>query len=132
MEYKPTGYNCVTPYFVVAGAQKLIDLLSRIFEVQLKRRFEGPDGRIVHAEIQVEDTILMIADANEQYPPVPMVLHVYVANVQETFEKAVRAGVQVVHPPRVNEGDPDRRGTFTDFSGNMWSVSTQLTNTSAP
>lgn len=130
MEYKPTGYNSVSPYFIVAGAQKLIDLLSEIFEVQLKRRFEGPDGKIVHAEIRVEDSILMLADANEKYPPVPMVLHVYVENVDLTFEKAISKGCEVVHPPRAQEGDPDRRGTFTDFAGNMWSVSTQTTNTS--
>lgn len=128
MEYKPTGYNSVSPYFIVAGAQQLIDLLTQIFNVQLKRRYEGPNGTIVHAEIQVEDTILMIADANEKYPPVPMVLHVYVEEVDETFEKAVSAGCQVVHPPKNNEGDPDRRGTFTDFAGNMWSVATQVSN----
>lgn len=129
MDYKPAGYNSVSPYFIVAGAQKLIDLLDQIFEIHLKRRYEGPGGTILHAEIQVEDSILMIADANEKYPPVPLVLHVYVADVDETFEKALNAGCQVIHAPKVNEGDPDRRGTFTDFAGNMWSVSTQVANT---
>lgn len=128
MDYKPAEYNSVSPYFIVAGAQKLIDLLTRIFDVHLKRRYEGPNGTIVHAEIQVEDSILMIADANEKYPPVPLVLHVYVHDVDKTFERAVDAGCNVIHPPRVNEGDPDRRGTFKDFAGNMWSVSTQVAN----
>lgn len=127
-DFKPTGYNCVSPYFITAEAQRFIDQLKQIFDLKELRRYQRDDGSIIHAEIQIDDSVLMLADATENYPAVSMVMHVYVPNVDETFEKAVEAGCEIIHPPKVSEGDPDRRASFRDFGGNLWSVSTQLDN----
>jgi len=124
--FKPSGYNSVSPYFIVNGAQKFIDLMKTIFDATEIRRYDLPDGKIMHAEIQLDDSILMLGDASDRFPPVPIVMHVYVPNVDETFNKAVQAGCEIVEPPKEQEGDPDRRATFKDFAGNMWSVGTQL------
>jgi PhnB protein len=123
--FKPQGYNSASPYFIVKGAQKFIDLMVAIFNAKELRRYDMPDGTIMHVEIQIEDTVLMIGDASEKYPAVPMVMHVYVPHVDETFNKAIQAGCEVIEPPTEREGDPDRRATFKDFAGNMWSVGTQ-------
>ncbi len=125
-QFKPTGYNSVSPYFIVNGAQKLIDLLKTIFDAKELRRYSNPDGTIMHAEIQVDDSVIMLGDSSEKFPPVQLVMHVYVPNVDETFEKAVQAGCEIVERPKESESDPDRRATFKDFGGNMWSVGTQL------
>ena len=125
-QFKPAGYNSASPYFIVDGAQRLIDLLKVIFNARELRRYDRPDGRIMHAEIQVDDSVLMLADSTEQFPPVSLVMHVYVPDVDETFEKAVKAGCEIVEYPKNGENDPDRRATFKDFGGNMWSVGTQL------
>lgn len=124
--FKPAEYNSVSPYFIVDGAQQLIELLQDVFNARELRRFSRPDGKIMHAEIQVDDSIIMLADSSDQYPAITLVMHVYVPNADETFEKAINAGCSIVEKPKNNEGDPDRRGTFKDFAGNMWSVGTQL------
>jgi PhnB protein len=123
--FKPSGYNSVSPYFIVKGAQRFIDLLKRIFEAKELRRFENPDGSIMHAEIQIDDSVIMLADSSEKYPPVTVVMHVYVDDVDGVMDKAKEAGCQILEKPKTQEGDPDRRGTFVDFAGNMWSIGTQ-------
>jgi PhnB protein len=54
------------------------------------------------------------------------VIHVYVPDVDQTFQKAVDAGCEIVEMPKKKEEDPDKRATFKDFAGNLWSVGTQL------
>ena len=124
--FKPTDYNSVSPYFVVNGAQKLIDLLKIIFNATELRRYDMPDGTIMHAGIKIDDSVIMLGDSSEKYPPVPIVIHVYVPDVDNTFEKAMGAGCEMIERPKQQENDPDRRATFKDFAGNMWSVGTQL------
>lgn len=124
--FKPVGYNSVSPYFIVDGAQKFIDLLSVIFDAKVLRRFDRPDGTIMHAEVQIDDSVIMLGDASDKFPPVQLVMHVYVPDVDAIFDKAVNAGCEVVGHPKQAEGDPDSRATFKDFAGNMWSVGTQL------
>ena len=125
-EFKPANYNSASPYFIVNGAQKLIDLMKKIFNAKELRRYDMPDGTIMHAEIQIDDSVIMLGDSSDKFPPIPMVMHVYVANVDETFEIAIKAGCEIVEQPNQREGDPDRRATFKAFAGNMWSVGTQL------
>jgi uncharacterized glyoxalase superfamily protein PhnB len=125
-DFKPENYNSVSPYFIVNGAQKFIDLLTEIFDAKVLRRYDMPDGTIMHAEILIDDSVIMLGDSSDKFPPVRFVMHVYVPDVDEIFDKAVQAGCEVVEPPKEREGDPDRRATFKDFAGNMWSVGTQL------
>jgi len=124
--YKPSGYNAVSPYLVVNGAQRMIDLLKRIFDVKELRRYENDNGKIVHAEVMLDDSVIMMADSTEAWPPNQSLIHVYVRDVDALYKKAIEAGCQSIHEPREQEGDPDRRCTFRDFSGNSWSVSTQV------
>jgi PhnB protein len=124
--YKPTGYNSVSPYFIVQGAQRLIDLLKHIFEVEELRRYPAPDGTIMHAEIKIDDSVIMLGESSEAFPPIPLVIHVYVKDVDHTFQRAIDAGCESIEKPKQRDGDPDRRGTFKDFGGNLWSVGTQL------
>lgn len=125
-EFKPAGYNSASPYFIIYEAQRFVNLLKEIFDADVKRRYDMPDGTIMHAEVQIEDSIIMLGEASEKFPPVPLVMHVYVENVDEVYHKAIHAGCEVVEPPKEREGDTDRRATFKDFGGNLWSVGTQL------
>jgi PhnB protein len=125
-DFKPVNYNSVSPYFIVDGAQKFIDLMTDIFDAKELRRYNMPDGTIMHAEIQIDDSVIMLGDFSEKFPPVQIVMHVYVPNVDEIFDKAVKAGCEIIEEPKEREGDPDRRATFKDFAGNVWSIGTQL------
>lgn len=125
-EFKPGGYNSVSPYFVVDGAQKFVDLLKALFNATEKRRYDMPDGTIMHIELQIDDSIVMIGDASEQFPANSHLMHVYVNDVDEVFERAMNLGCTSVELPKEREGDPDRRGSFRDFAGNEWSIGTQI------
>jgi PhnB protein len=124
--FKPNGYNSVSPYFVINGAQKLVDLLKELFNASEKRRYDLPNGKIMHIELQIDDSIIMIGDASEQFPAHTHLMHIYVKNVDETFNKAIRLGCESIYSPKAREGDPNKRGAFKDFAGNIWTVATQL------
>lgn len=125
-EFKPAGYNSVSPYFIIDGAEKFMSLMTELFNATELRRYDMPDGSIMHAEMKIDDSVIMLGNSSEQYPPVTVVMHVYVQNVDEVFEKAIRLGCVSIEAPKEREGDPDRRGTFKDFAGNLWSIGTQL------
>lgn len=126
--FKPKGYNSVSSYFILYEAQQFIYLMKAIFDAKELRRYEKPDGSIMHAELHIDDSVIMLGSASEQYPPVTFWMHVYVPNVDDTFKKAIKLGCEIIDEPQIKENDPDKRGTFKDFAGNMWSVSTQLRN----
>jgi uncharacterized glyoxalase superfamily protein PhnB len=79
--WKPDGYPSVSPYLVVAGASTLIDFLERAFGATRLRRFDRPDGTVMHAEVRIGDSVVMVGDGGESWPPVPASLHVYVEDV---------------------------------------------------
>lgn len=80
----------------------------------------------MHAEVRIDDSVIMLSDASEQWPAVAVIMHVYVRDADKVYERALTLGCKAVQAPKQQDGDPDRRGTFSDFAGNMWSVSTQL------
>jgi len=125
MQYKPAGYNSLSPYFIVKDAQKMVELLQTLFDATVLRRFDRPDGTIMHIELKIDDSVLMMGEASEEFPPVTHVLHLYVSDVDDVFNRAMALGCTPIEKPSEREGDPDRRGTFKDFAGNMWSIGTQ-------
>ena len=126
MKYKPDHYNSVSPYFVVDGAEKYMALLVNIFGGEILRRYHASDGSIIHAEMRIDDSVLMFGSANEAYPPNALLLHIYVPDVDEIYQRALAHGCEAVQEPKVQSGDPDRRGSFRDPYGHFWSVSTQV------
>jgi len=124
--WKPENYNSVSVYIVADNAQRVIDFLKKTFDAADLRRFDNPDGKIMHAEVRVNDTVVMIADASGVYPAFPVWLHVYVPDAQATYKKALAAGGVSVQEPVRKDGDPDLRGGVKDPSGNTWWISTQL------
>jgi PhnB protein len=124
--YKPQGYASVSVYIMADGAQRLIDFLTKTFDARETRRMEQPDGSIRHTELQVDDTVVMLADAAEAYPAFPVWLHVYVLDVDATYKRALAAGGISVQEPVQLEGEPDRRGGVKDPCGNTWWIATQV------
>jgi uncharacterized glyoxalase superfamily protein PhnB len=123
--YKPQGYASVSAYIVADGAQRVIDFLRATFGAEQVSRFDNPDGSVMHAEVRVDDTIVMIADGGGPFPPFPVWLHVYVPDVDATYRRALAAGGVSVEEPR-QKGDPDRRGGVKDPAGNTWWIATRV------
>jgi uncharacterized glyoxalase superfamily protein PhnB len=123
--FKPEGYTSVAPYLMVPEAQPVIDFLKQVFDATELRRYDMPDGRVMHAEVRVGDTVVMLADATAAYPAFPAWMHVYVPDVDDTYRRALAAGATSVQEPVRREGEPDMRGGVADPAGNVWWVSTQ-------
>jgi len=122
--HKPEGYSTVSPYLVVDGAAGTIDFLTRVFGAAELRRFATEDGRVMHAEVRLDDSVLMIADGAEGWPPVPAHVHVYVADVEATYRRALEAGASSVQEP-ARKDDGDRRGGIRDAGGTTWWIATR-------
>ena len=124
--YKPRGYNSVSAYLVAEGAQRVIDFLAATFGAKTLRRFDRPDGKVMHAEVMIDDTVVMVADVPPGAAARPLDLHVYVPDVDATYRLALAAGgVSVQEPASKGGGDPDRRDGVKDPAGNTWWVATQ-------
>lgn len=123
--YKPATYTSVAPYLVVSGAAASIDFLIAVFDAIALRRMARPDGTIMHAEVRIDDTVIMIADGVDGWPPVAAHVHVYVADVDSTYGRAIAAGAVAVQAP-AKKGDEDKRGGFKDAGGTTWWIATKV------
>jgi uncharacterized glyoxalase superfamily protein PhnB len=122
---KPEGYNSVSPYLIVDGAGELISFLTSVFDAVELRRFPDDSGRLMHAEVRIDDTLVMVADSTEGWPPASAQVHVYVPDVDETYRRAVDAGADVVQEP-VQKGDEDKRGGILGPGGVTWWIATRV------
>lgn len=123
--YKPDNYNSLSPYLIVNNAQKLVDLLTVLFDAKTLRRFDHTNGKIAHIELQLDDTVIMISDSTESYEANKTMLHIYVPDVFKIFDKAIENGCEIIEKPINKKGDSDTRGSFYDYAGNYWAISTQ-------
>jgi PhnB protein len=123
--FKPQGYTSVAPYLIVDGAARTIEFLKRVFGAAELRRFPDPSGKLVHAEVRIDDTVVMIADGNEGWPPIPSHVHVYVSDVDAIYRRALEAGATAVQEP-VKKDDEDKRGGVKDAGGTTWWISTRV------
>jgi PhnB protein len=123
--YKPEGYTSVSPYLIVDGAAATIEFLVRVFGARELRHFPAQGGKVMHAEVRIDDTVVMVADSAEGWPPVPAHVHVYVADVDDTYARALEAGATSVQEP-VKKDDADKRGGVKDAGGTTWWIATKV------
>jgi PhnB protein len=120
----PEGYHSVTPSLVVKGAAEFIDFVKQAFGAEEVMRMPGPGGQIIHAEIRIGDSVVMLNDAQQQ-PPTTSSLFLYVTDVDDIYRRAVRAGaVSVSEPSNMFWGD--RMAVISDRFGNQWSIATHV------
>lgn len=124
--HKPANYTTVSPYLVVDGAAATIEFLKRVFDAVELRRFPGDSGRLMHAEVRIDDTVVMLADAvPPNWAAVSSHVHVYVGDVDATYRKALDAGAVSVQEP-VKKQDEEKRGGVKDAGGTTWWIATKV------
>lgn len=123
---KPDGYSSVSPYLVVEDAQPVIDFLKKSFDATELRRYDTPDGSIMHVEVRIDDTVVMLGEGGDDFLPFSSLVHVYVPDVDATYQRALNTGGVSVEEPQKKEDDPDRRGSVKDPAGNIWTIATQV------
>ena len=125
MAFKPDGYTSVAPYLVLQGAQGTIDFLVKVFAAERLRIVRRDDDTILHGEVRIDDTVIMLADGQPGWPAQPAHIHIYVSDVDDTYARAIAAGAEAVQAPEQKQ-DADRRGGFRDAGGTTWWVAQQL------
>lgn len=133
----PEGYRTVTPYLIVNDAAKALEYYQRGLGAKETMRFPGPGGKIMHAEIQIGDSIVMLADEFPQMGArspqaiggTPVGILLYVENVDELFNRAVAAGGKIERPLQ-NQFYGDRSGTLIDPFGHKWTIGTHIEDVS--
>ncbi len=123
--YKPEGYTSVAPYLIVENAARTIEFLRRTFGATEIQRIHDKRGGIMHAEVRIDDTVVMLADKAPDWPAVEAHVHVYVPDVDAAYRRAIEAGAVPVQEP-VKKDDPDKRGGVKDAAGIYWWIATRV------
>lgn len=129
----PEGYRSVTPYLIVKGGARAIDFYKRVFGAREKFRMDGPGGTIGHAELEIGDSVVMLADENPQHDALspasiggsPVTIHLYVEDVDGVAKALTAAGAKALRPVQ-NMFYGDRAGSFEDPFGHNWHVATHV------
>jgi uncharacterized glyoxalase superfamily protein PhnB len=121
----PAGFHTVTPYLVVQGAAKLIDFLKQAFDAKEIMRMPLPDGTIMHAEVKIGDSIVMMGDARGEMKPMPAAIYLYVNDADATYQRALRAGATSTMEP-ADQFYGDRNAGVKDPVGNQWWIGTHI------
>jgi PhnB protein len=125
----PDGYRTVTPYLIVRGVPRLIDFLRQSFGATELMRSARPDGSIMHAEVAIGDSRVMMAEASTSWPPMPACVHLYVVDTDALYHLALQAGATSLQEPS-DQFYGDRMAGVQDPIGNHWWIATRTENIS--
>ncbi|HVM14081.1 MAG TPA: VOC family protein [Egibacteraceae bacterium] len=129
----PEGYPRVMPYLILDGASAAMEFYAQVFGARERMRMPGPGGTIGHAELTIGDSVIMLADGDPDMDirdpravgGTPVLLHVYVEDVDACVERATAAGARLLEPVQ-DKFYGDRTGQFEDPFGHRWSVATHV------
>jgi PhnB protein len=129
----PEGYPQVTPYLIVDGGDAAIAFYTKVLGAKERMRMPSPGDRIGHAELELGDSLVMLADEHPDMGIVgpktvggtPVMISVYVEDVDSVFERALSEGANSVRPVE-NQFYGDRTGQFEDPFGHRWSIATHV------
>lgn len=127
----PDGYHTLTPYLIVRGADKAIEFYKKAFGATERFRMPGPDGKIMHAEMQIGDSAFMLgeeclemdAKSPQTVGGASVGIHIYTEDVDAAFARAIKAGARSTAPV-TDMFWGDRFGKLTDPFGHTWSIAT--------
>jgi PhnB protein len=126
MKVNPIPEDChsITPYLLVPDVGRLIEFLKKAFDAEERAKIARPNGSILHAQVKIGDSILMIGEPQSPWKPLPTMLYLYVADVDATYKRAVAAGgVSTVEPADMFYGD--RSACVKDVADNSWWIATR-------
>jgi PhnB protein len=133
----PDGYGSITPYLMIQGAARAIEFYKNVFGAIERMRLPTPEGKIAHAEMEIGDSVIMLADeclergakSPDTIGGTPVCLHLYVADADAVFAKAIATGAEQIRPV-ADQFYGDRSGMFSDPFGHTWNVATHVEDVS--
>lgn len=124
-DWKPSAYPSLSPYLICNDPEAAIAFMQAAFGGVLLRRFDRPDGSLMHAEVRIDDSVVMIGGGTPEYRGAQVHIHLYVRDAQAVFDRAVATGATEVQAPMRKRPDDDLRGGVQDRSGTTWWIATQ-------
>lgn len=125
----PEGFNTLTPYLLVNDAVRLLEFMQAAFDASIVERMDTPDGSLMHAQVIIGDTRVMLGGATEQWPARPGGFYMYVENCDETYRRAIAAGGTSLREP-TTEFYGDRSSGVESPGGVQWWISTHIEDVS--
>jgi PhnB protein len=121
----PEGFHAITSYLTVPGVPKLIEFLEKAFDARLIMRMDGPGGAVMHAEMRIGDSIVMMGEPQGPWQPRPCNLYLYVNDCDAAYRSAIEAGAKSLNEPK-DQFYGDRTAAIEDLSGNNWWIATHV------
>jgi len=125
----PEGYTTITPYLIVEDADKLVEFVEKTFDGELLFKILNDAGRITHGEMKIGNSMLMLSESSDEWKPTNVMLHLYVEDIDATYQKALEAGAISVKEPQ-NQFYGDRSSCVQDSFGNFWGIATHIEDVS--
>jgi len=119
----PEGFHTVTPYLLVSGVPKLIEFLKKAFAAEVTEYLAMPDGVVMHAEVKIGDSIIMMGDPRGTCTPTLTSLYLYVPDCDAVYKRAIQAGATSTMEP-ADQFYGDRNAGVKDPLGNTWWIAT--------
>lgn len=123
VHHVPAGHNAVSPYLVTDRAEEIIRLMCEAFRGTELMRSRRPDGTLMHAEVRIADSVVMIGQAAGEFAPLPCMVHVYVPDCAAAYDRALALGAASLRAP-TSQPYGDRTAGVRDAGGNQWWIAT--------
>jgi uncharacterized glyoxalase superfamily protein PhnB len=132
----PDGFRTVTPHLTVKNCEKMIEFYTRAFGANLRTIHKGPNGLVMHADIQIGDSMVMLNDEFPEYGALSpasrgggsgVAIHIYTSDARKLWNQAIAAGAKV-KMPLADQFWGDQYGQLEDASGHIWSVAQRVAN----
>lgn len=123
--HKPAGHNAVSPYLLVTDARAMLGFLQATFGAEELHRKARADGSVMHAEVRIDDSVVMLGERPDGREPVHCSTHVYVPDVDACHAAGIAAGAYSVSPP-TDQPYGDRSAGLRDPQGHLWWIGTHL------
>ncbi len=120
----PEGYQAVMPYLIIENASAFIGFVQKVFNAELLNKHIRDENIIMHAEIKIGDSIIMLADSTQQYPPQPAGFFIYVDDADKTYETALNNNAITV--TEISDQSYGRSGGVKDAFGNTWWITSLI------
>ena len=127
---RPARHHTVNPALIVADVPGMVDFLVRAFDGEALQKMALPDGRVIHAEVTIDDSLVMIMAPRRGAPPMPCSLGLYADDVDTTYARAMAEGARSLEEPR-DQVYGHRTARVEDPAGNQWTIHTVIENPSA-
>jgi uncharacterized glyoxalase superfamily protein PhnB len=125
----PDGFHTVTPYLLVSDAARLIEFVKQAFGAEEVHRSARPDGQVLHAQVRVGDSAVMMGTVSGEWQPMAGSLYLYVPDTDATYRRALQAGGTSVMEP-ADQFYGDRNAGVKDPLGNVWWIATHIEDVS--